>query len=57
MINSLWGERRTIVRVTVPLSGPRRRAEFQFCRLLENASAAVRARRGTTGKYEADDDE
>ncbi len=43
MINSLWGERRAIVRVTVPLKGWRRRATFSGCRALENLSARRRA--------------
>jgi CelD/BcsL family acetyltransferase involved in cellulose biosynthesis len=42
MINSLWGERRSIVRVTVPLAGVRRQATFRLCRAAENASAALR---------------
>jgi CelD/BcsL family acetyltransferase involved in cellulose biosynthesis len=42
MINSLWSERRRLVRVTVPLSGIRRRALFRFCRTCEIAAAAVR---------------
>jgi CelD/BcsL family acetyltransferase involved in cellulose biosynthesis len=42
MINSLWGERREIVRVSVPLKGKRRRAIFAACRTLETASALVR---------------
>ena len=42
MIESLWGERREIVRVTVPLKGWRRRAAFSTARMLENASARVR---------------
>jgi CelD/BcsL family acetyltransferase involved in cellulose biosynthesis len=46
MINSLWGERRGIVRVTVPLAGLGRRAIFRLCRLLEGASATIRRRRG-----------
>lgn len=44
MINSLWGERRSIVRVTVPLAGIRRRALFRACRAAESASAALRRR-------------
>lgn len=44
MINSLWGERRPIVRVTVPLAGFRRAATFRFCRTVEKASAALRRR-------------
>lgn len=42
MINSLWGERRSIVRVTVPLAGVRRQATFRLCRAAETASAALR---------------
>ncbi len=43
MINSLWGERRAIVRVSVPLAGPVRRAQFTAVRSLERAAATVRA--------------
>jgi hypothetical protein len=57
MINSLWGERRGIVRVTVPLSGWRRGAEFRLCRLAEAASAAFRRARRRPRKDEADDDQ
>ena len=42
MIDSLWGERRSIVRVTVPLSGLRRRLTYAACRTLENAGALRR---------------
>lgn len=42
MIDSLWGERRILVRVSVPLSGARRRLAFAAARLLEEASAARR---------------
>lgn len=42
MIDSLWAERREIVRVTVPLRGVRRRALFTTCRTLERGSAMVR---------------
>jgi len=42
MINSLWAERRSIVRVTVPLSGPKRRAVFSASRAIEQAAALVR---------------
>ena len=45
MINSLWGERRGIVRVSVPLAGTLRRTQFAAARALERAAAAVRARR------------
>jgi CelD/BcsL family acetyltransferase involved in cellulose biosynthesis len=42
MINSIWAERREIVRVTVPLKGKRRKSMFHLCRALEIASASVR---------------
>ena len=42
MIESLWGERRAIVRVTVPLSGVRRRIAYTAARALVEASAARR---------------
>lgn len=42
MIDSIWRERRTIVRVTLPLAGVRRRAAHLFARTLEQASAARR---------------
>ena len=42
MIDSLWAQRRTLVRVTVPLSGMRRRLAFAAARGLEEASAARR---------------
>ena len=45
MINSLWGERRAIVRVSVPPAGAHRRALFTAARSLERAAAAVRALR------------
>lgn len=42
MIESLWAERRTIVRLTVRLRGFRRAAVYYICRLLENAAALAR---------------
>jgi hypothetical protein len=42
MINSLWKERRTIIRATVPLAGARRRATYAACRGLETGSALLR---------------
>jgi CelD/BcsL family acetyltransferase involved in cellulose biosynthesis len=42
MIDSLWRERRSIVRLTVPLSGARRAATYRICRSLEEGSALVR---------------
>jgi CelD/BcsL family acetyltransferase involved in cellulose biosynthesis len=44
MINSLWGERRAIVRVTTPFRSWRSRALFHACRAAERASAARRRR-------------
>jgi CelD/BcsL family acetyltransferase involved in cellulose biosynthesis len=49
MINSLWTERRTIVRATVPLSGRRRRIIHAAARALERGSAAFR-RLSASGK-------
>lgn len=43
MINSLWAERREIVRISVPLRGVRRRATFAVCRALEIASERLKA--------------
>lgn len=45
MINSLWSERRELVRVSVPLKGSRRRATFAACRTLERLSALTRRAR------------
>jgi CelD/BcsL family acetyltransferase involved in cellulose biosynthesis len=45
MIDSLWTERRKIVRVSVPLKGAKRRAVFALCTGLERASAAVKGRK------------
>jgi CelD/BcsL family acetyltransferase involved in cellulose biosynthesis len=42
MINSLWDERRSIVRVSVPLGGAGRRAVFALTRTAEHASALLR---------------
>jgi CelD/BcsL family acetyltransferase involved in cellulose biosynthesis len=44
MIDSLWAERRALVRVTVPLSGVRRRLAYATARTLERLSAARRRR-------------
>jgi CelD/BcsL family acetyltransferase involved in cellulose biosynthesis len=44
MIDSLWTERRAILRVTVRLKGARRGAVFALCRALEKGSAAIRKR-------------
>jgi CelD/BcsL family acetyltransferase involved in cellulose biosynthesis len=45
MIDSLWTERRAIVRVTVPLAGARRRAVHAFCRAAEGAWRALKGRK------------
>jgi len=42
MINTLWRERRSIVRVSVPLAGARRRAVFAAIHLMESGSALAR---------------
>ena len=42
MIDSLWTERRAIVRVSVPLRGLKRRAVYALCTGLERASAFAR---------------
>lgn len=45
MINSLWAERREIVRITVPLAGRARRLVFHAARAAEQLSAMLRGRR------------
>ncbi len=57
MINSLWGERRKLVRVTVPLAAGVDRAAFNLCRLAERGSAAVRGLRNRNSDKKVDDDE
>lgn len=42
MIDGLWTGRRSVVRVTVPLKGARRRMLVTLCRALERGSAAFR---------------
>lgn len=42
MIDSLWGQRRAIVRVTLPLASSRSRLAFHAARALERAAAARR---------------
>ncbi len=42
MIDSLWKERRAVVRVTVPLKGAGRIAAYGTCRALERAAASLR---------------
>jgi CelD/BcsL family acetyltransferase involved in cellulose biosynthesis len=45
MIDSLWTERRAIVRVSVPLKGLKRRVVYALCTGLERASAVVKGLR------------
>jgi CelD/BcsL family acetyltransferase involved in cellulose biosynthesis len=45
MIDALWTERRSIVRLSVRLKGARRGLTYALCRALEIASAALRGRR------------
>lgn len=42
MIDSLWGERRTIVRVSLPLAGARRRLSFAGWRAIESGWASAK---------------
>jgi CelD/BcsL family acetyltransferase involved in cellulose biosynthesis len=42
MINSFWAERRSIVQVSVPLSGARRTLTYYICRAAETGSAWLR---------------
>lgn len=44
MIDSFWTERRTMIRVTVPLAGRRRRLSHFTARSLEDLAAAARGR-------------
>ncbi len=46
MIDSLWGGRRSIVRVTLPLAGWRRGMIFRACRAIEDGRAWLRRRTG-----------
>jgi CelD/BcsL family acetyltransferase involved in cellulose biosynthesis len=45
MIDSIWAERRAIVRVTLPLAGARGAATYALARAAETAAGAVRALR------------
>ncbi|MGA9582670.1 MAG: GNAT family N-acetyltransferase [Allosphingosinicella sp.] len=42
MIDSLWGERRTIVRISLPLAGTRRRLSFAGWRAIESGWASAK---------------
>lgn len=52
MINALWRERLSIVRVSVPLAGARRRAIFAASHLMEKGSALMRGFRPKDGARE-----
>lgn len=45
MIDSLWGERRAIVRLTLPLTGMHSRALFHAARAVERLADTIRTRR------------
>lgn len=53
MINSLWAERRAIVRVTTPLGAGRGRALFHLCRTAEKAAALLRRLRAAPKGHDA----
>lgn len=57
MINSLWAERRRLVRATIPLKGAVRGLTFQFCRTAEDASAALRRLTGAARPIELEQDD
>lgn len=46
MIDSIWAERRSIIRVTLPLAGARGAATYALARAAETAAAGLRALRG-----------
>lgn len=58
MINSLWGERRSIIRVTVPLTGYKRRMVHDLVRAGEDMMAAWRGwqNRATKPPVQEDDE-
>lgn len=57
MINSLWAERRPIIRVTIPLGGGRAAMTFRLCRTIERAAAAYRRSRARAPHVERQADE
>ncbi len=46
MINSLWAERRNIIRVSIPLGGLKRGMVFRFCRTAEESWAQIKKLKG-----------
>jgi len=57
MINSLWAERRPIVRVTLPIAGTANAIRFHACRTIERIAAQRRKRRNTAQPAEIEDDD
>ncbi|GAA0728050.1 GNAT family N-acetyltransferase [Sphingomonas japonica] len=57
MINSLWAERRGIVRVSIPLAGWHRRIRFAAARALETGYASLKARRASPSPPKQVDDD
>jgi CelD/BcsL family acetyltransferase involved in cellulose biosynthesis len=57
MIDSLWAERRAIVRLTLPLGGARGRLAFAAARALEQGWARFKTRAAPSPKARDDDDE
>lgn len=55
MIDSLWAERRGIVRLTLPLGGMRGRIAFAATRAVERSWAAIKARRNDPQRTKGDD--
>ncbi len=57
MIDSLWAERRGIVRLTLPIGGARGRLAFAAARAVERGWAAIKARRTPTHSQPRNDDD
>nr|WP_246359494.1 GNAT family N-acetyltransferase [Sphingomonas yantingensis] len=57
MIDSLWAERRAIVRLTLPIGGARGRLAFATARAVERSWAAIKARRTPSHPQPRNDDD
>lgn len=57
MIDSLWAQRRAMVRLTLPLGGWRGRAAFRAVGMLERIWAAIKSRRQPAPARRNDDDD
>lgn len=57
MIDSLWAERRGIVRLTLPIGGARGRLAFAAARAVERGWAAIKARRTPSTPQPRNDDD